>query len=201
AGFTYPSRVDDDLRRRLADTAVAAMRAVGFDHGQFNVELFVCADGSIRIIEINPRAAGQFATLYRDVEGLHLELMGIWLAAGRDPREARRDSPWAEVAGSIVYRRFDGGPGAVPTPASRAWLAATHPAARLWLQPTGRREVEREYRWLGSHRYAVLNCGAAGHDDLRRLGEECGQRLFGAHGPPLYRSSAAVRKPAKTSVR
>lgn len=201
AGFTYPSRLRAGEHDRVVATAIAAMRAVGFDHGQFNVELFVCDDGSIRVIEINPRAAGQFASLYRHVDGLQLELMGMWLMAGRDPREVPRFESRAAVAGSLVFRRFDGGRGTVPTAAARTWLAAEHPRARLWLHPTGKRDVEREYRWLGSHRYAVLNCAAEDFGELQSLGDECGQRLFGTTGPRLYAGRlAAVRKPANTSV-
>lgn len=202
AGFTYPSRLGGDVSDRVASTAIAAMRAVGFDHGLFNVELFVCDDGSVRVIEINPRAAGQFATFYRDVEGLHLELMGIWLAAGRDPRDAPREPPRGSVAGSIVWRRFDGLRGLVPSTSSRTWLARKHPHARLWLQPTTRRYAEREYRWLGSHRYAVLNCAAESYGALQALGDECGRQLFGAPPTvPIVDQVPAVRKPAKTSVR
>ncbi|MCR9243480.1 MAG: ATP-grasp domain-containing protein [bacterium] len=196
AGFTYPSRLSADVRARTEATALAAMRVVGFDHGLFNVELFVCDDGSIRIIEINPRAAGQFATFYRDVEGVSLELMGIWLSAGRDPRDAPRWAARANVAGSIVWRRFDGGCGVVPSPASRDWLAASHPHAQLWLQPTDRRSVEREYRWLGSHRYAVLNCAAGDYAALQSVGDECGRRLFGAPptAPVIDRDPADSRR-------
>ena len=52
AGFEYPSRLPDDVQARLSQAAIDAMRAVGFDHGAFNVELFWRpSDGAIRVIE------------------------------------------------------------------------------------------------------------------------------------------------------
>lgn len=192
AGFTYPSRLAAHRRMQITDTAIAAMRAIGFDHGLFNVELFLCDDGSVRVIEINPRGAGQFASFYRDVDGRNFELMGIWLSAGRDPRDAPREEPRAKVAGSFVWRRFDGRAGAVPSKRAQTWLATEYPTAKLWLLPTSKRCVEREYRWLGSHRYAVLNCAAEDYVALQSLVDECGQQLFGpapamTHVPDLLR--------------
>ena len=180
SGFTYPSRQPADVQQRLRETAAAAVRAVGFAHGVFNVELFVLADGSVRVIEINPRSAGQFATMYRDVDGLDLERLGVQLAIGGDPRHVARHEPRAGAAASFVFRRFDGTPGPAPSAESLAWLAKTHPHAWLWLEPGSGRVLRREYRWLGSHRHAVLNHAASDFESLVREGEECGRRLFGA---------------------
>jgi len=179
-GFTYPSRHPAAVQSRVREAATAAVRAVGFAHGIFNVEMFVLADGSVRVIEINPRAAGQFSTMYRDVDGLDLERLGVQLAIGRDPRQVVRHEPRAGAAASFVFRRFDGGPGPVPSPEALAWLEKTHPEARLWLEPSSPRALRREYRWLGSHRHAVLNHSAQDFAALLREGEECGRRLFGA---------------------
>ena len=60
--FQYPSA----LPRRVAVGAPRPWRAgrsprSGFTHGMFNVELRLCAaTGHAKVIEINPRAAGQF---------------------------------------------------------------------------------------------------------------------------------------------
>lgn len=183
AGFTMPSRLPRLVQERVAAVAAAAVRAIGYDHGLFNVELFVLADGSVRVIEINPRSAGQFASLYRAVAGIDLERLAIHLAAGLPIDELPPTAPTAGAGASFVFRRFDGRPGAQPTPAACAWLSATHPGARLWTEPGRGSALRREYRWLGSHRYAVLNHTAPDFATLFRDGEECAQRLFGVAMP------------------
>ncbi len=180
AGFSHPSRLPDDVQQRVTATATAAVRAIGYDHGLFNVELFVLGDGSVRVIEINPRSAGQFATLYRDVDGVDMEGLAIALAAGQDPAAVARHAPTAGAAASFVFRRFDGEPGPMPSSSAQRWLADTHPRARLWLEPGSPRALRREYRWFGSHRFAVLNHAAVDFPTLLRQGAECAERLFGA---------------------
>jgi len=183
AGFTLPSRLPAAVQARVGATALAAVRAVGYDHGLFNVELFVLPDGTVRVIEINPRSAGQFATMYRAVAGIDIERLAMALAAGRSAAELPRTTPGAGAAASFVFRRFDGRPGVEPGPAERAWLQARHPASRLWTEPCSARALRREYRWFGSHRYAIWNHAAADFATLRRDGEEVARRLFGVALP------------------
>lgn len=185
AGFTCPSRHPTALQQRVRETAAAAIRAVGFTRGLWNVELFVLPDGGVRVIEINPRAAGQFATMYRDVAGIDAEGIAIALALGRSAGSVPRTAPVAGAAASFVFRRFDGTTGPRPDAAATAWLAATFPRARLWLEHAGGRALRREYRWFGSHRYAVLNHGAADFSQLFADGAACAQRLFGEGSLPL----------------
>ncbi|MCU0865176.1 MAG: ATP-grasp domain-containing protein [Planctomycetes bacterium] len=183
AGFTLPSRLPAAVQDEVARVALGAVRAVGYDHGLFNVELFVLPDGGVRVIEINPRSAGQFATMYRAVAGLDLELLAMALAAGRPATEVARLQPTAGAAASFVFRRFDGRPGVEPGATERAWLQARHPASRLWTEPCSAAARRREYRWLGSLRYAVWNHAAADFATLCRDGEEVAQRLFGVALP------------------
>jgi hypothetical protein len=183
AGFTYPSRLDPALCAEVAAVAAAAVRAVGYDHGLFNVELFVRRARPPCVIEINPRPAAQFATLYRDVDGLELERLAIALAAGRDPASVPRLAPRAGAAASLVFRSFDGAPGPTAPPEALEWLARAHPDARLWLKPRRGRALAREHRWLGSHRHAVLNHSAPDFARLDADAEECARRLFGARSP------------------
>lgn len=183
AGFTFPSRLPADVQQRVTDTALAAVRWLGYDHGLFNVELFVTAEGAVKVIEVNPRGSGQFATLYRAVAGVDVERLAIGLAAGLPVDPLPRVEPIGGAAASFVFRRFDGLPGPEPDAAARAWLAATYPHARLWTEPCSARALAREYRWNGSHRYAVLNHAAADFATLFRDGEECARRLFGVAMP------------------
>jgi hypothetical protein len=182
AGFTFPSRLPPVVQERVRAVATAAVRALGYDHGLFNVELFVGDDGSVKVIEVNPRAAGQFATMYRAVAGIDLQRLAIDLALGREP-SLQSTAPTAAVAASFVFRRFDGRPGVEPDAAARAWLAATFPDSPLWTEPCSARALRREYRWLGSHRHAVWNHAAADFDTLFADGERVARRLFGCGAP------------------
>lgn len=178
AGFTLPSRMPAALQARAVAVATAAVRAIGYDHGLFNVELFAADDGSVRVIEINPRAAGQFATMYRAVHGVDIEQLAIQLARGGSPEALPKQVPTAGAAASFVFRRFDGRPGPEPSATARAWLATTHPQSRLWTEPCSPRALRREYRWLGSHRYAVWNHHAVDFATLLHDGEQGARRLF-----------------------
>jgi hypothetical protein len=178
AGFTLPSRLPATVQQQVAAVAVAAVRAIGYDHGLFNVELFVTSDGGIQVIEINPRSSGQFATLYRAVLGLDVERLAVHLAAGLEPGEVPRHAATAGAAASFVFRRFDGQPGRQPDAAALAWLAATFPTSRLWCEPAVGQALRREYRWNGSHRYAVWNHAAPDLPTLLRDGEVVARRLF-----------------------
>lgn len=159
--FGYPSVLPGALQARIVALTRTVLAAVGFRHGFFNCEFFVLPDGSLRFIEINPRLASQLVSLYRDVDGLDIYRMLLALAAGRDPREVPRLPASCTASASFVFRRFDGQ--APPPLAAGAldWLSAEYPGAQLAHYRKTRRGLAREYKWLGSHRYAVLNLGAA----------------------------------------
>ena len=112
--FEYPSSLPDSVQARMATVAETAMRAVGFDHGLFNVELCYQPRGdTIKVIEVNPRIASQFVTLYEWVDGIRLYDLMLDLALGEAPRCEPEQQPHAYAA-SFVFRRFDGRPRAAP---------------------------------------------------------------------------------------
>lgn len=70
-----------------------------------------------------------------------------------------------------MFRRFDGEAMPAPDEGALAWLAAEYPGARVALYAKRGRSLAREYseyKWLGSHRYAVMNLGAADAESLDR---------------------------------
>jgi hypothetical protein len=166
--FGHPSVLPAAIRERIAALTGRVLRALGFRHGFFNCELFVMPDGSLRFIEVNPRMASQLVSLYRDVDGRDVYRMLVALASGRDPAEVPRLPARCGAASSFVFRRFDGEAMPPPDEGALAWLAAEYPGARLALYPKRGRSLAREYKWLGSHRYAVLNLGAADAEALDR---------------------------------
>ena len=184
--FEYPSRLPDDVQARLARVAIDAMRATGFDHGAFNVELFWRpSDGAVRVIEINPRLAAQFGDLYEKVDGANPYDVVVALATGQSPAWRRREGRHGAAA-SFVFREFDGAVKIAPERAGIEWLKAKHPDAHLQTFIKHGQSRWREMRWLGSYRYAIVNLGGADRDDLmRRHDEVCRNVSFDPRAPRI----------------
>ena len=161
--FEYPSRLPAEVQERMVALAECLLAGMDYAHGFFNIELIHdAASGAIRIVEINPRMATQIVNLYRRVDGCDPYSMLLDLATGETPRLVRGAGEF-RTAASFVFRRFDGRPhGPLP---SREQIEAVHrryPDARLMFYLKRGVGLAREMKWLGSHRYAVLNLG--GHD-------------------------------------
>lgn len=159
--FEYPSAVPADVQARMAAIAEKAVRALGFDHGVFNVELFHdAATDRVTVLEVNPRIAYQFADLYEKVEGFSTYDAVLALATGRAPVLVKGRGRYRHAA-SFVLRAF-GRPRlkAFPDRARVAALRRRYRDARLMVYVKTGAQLEREVKWLGSYRYAVLNLGA-----------------------------------------
>lgn len=199
-GFDYPSRLPAAVQARAAEVARRFLAAIGFSHGAFNMEFFYCpATDQLSVIEFNPRAASQFSDLYCRVDGVDLHEVTLALAHGLDPATLPRRSPTAGVAASFVYRQFDAGH--LPHRPSRAQRAAFHrayPDALLLEFPMSLREVSRDFKWLGSHRFGIVHLGGADADDLRRRCEVASTLLgWTAPYPDLHPDrSPGLREPA-----
>jgi biotin carboxylase len=178
ARFEYPSRLPADVLARMR--ALTEKLFTGMDYGQgfFNVELMWNPDtGDLKIIEINPRMASQIVNLYRRVDGYDPYEALLQLATGEAPRIAHRQGAFGAAA-SFVFRRFDGL--AVKQAPGRAQIASVqerYPDARLMLYLKRGASLAREMKWLGSHRYAVLNLGGASSEDLLQRYEDIRREL------------------------
>lgn len=167
--FQTPSRLDSSARMRAVGVARDFLRAIGFTHGFFNMEF--CLDpatGRLTVIEFNPRLASQFGDLYRRVLGADAHEMSLALAHGLDPARLPLALPSAGAAASFVYRTFPGDPAPVmPDRRVRKRLAARFPDALLSTFPRTSGQVARDFKWLGSHRHAILHLGGRDACDLR----------------------------------
>lgn len=166
--FEYPSRLAPDVQQRMIALTEKLLAGIDYSHGFFNIELIVDPQsGAIRIIEINPRMASQIANLYRRVDGCDPYGMLLDLAIGDAPRMARGTGEF-RAAASFVFRRFDGrAAGSVPSTEQIAAMHRRYPDARLILYLKRGAGLAREMKWLGSHRYAVLNLGGRDAADLQ----------------------------------
>ncbi|WP_367130122.1 ATP-grasp domain-containing protein [Saccharothrix sp. HUAS TT1] len=85
SGHMFPADLGDADRHAAVSTAVAAIDALGLDHGVAHTEVKLTADGP-RLIEVNPRPAGnQITELVRRVTGIDLPSVFADLAVGRQP--------------------------------------------------------------------------------------------------------------------
>lgn len=176
--FEYPSRLAQDVQQRMIALTQQLLAGIDYGHGFFNVELiYDPASGAIRVVEVNPRMATQIVNLYRRVEGSDPYGMLLDLATGVEPRVTRGAGEF-RAAASFVFRRFDGrAPERVPSAAQIAAMHQRYPDARLMLYLKRGAGLAREMKWLGSHRYAVLNLGGADSADLHRRYEAISREL------------------------
>ncbi len=190
--WEHPSRLNGSVQAQALDVAQRFLQAVGFTHGLFNMEFFHDATtGKLSVIEFNPRLASQFSDLYRHVHGLDPHAMSIELALGRDPALLPRETPVAGAAASLVYRAFT--PGAappMPTAAQQAALQRQFPDALLFMQPKSGHALERDFKWLGNHRYGILHLHGRDEQDLRQRAEQA-SALLGWPAPYAGHLSAA----------
>ncbi len=188
--FQYPSALPPAWQAGAEDVARRALAAVGFTHGMFNVELRLCAaTGHAKVIEINPRAAGQFYDLFERVDGYNLFDALVALESGEEPRVRRREGRDA-LAASFVMRDLAGeGLGRWPARGEIAGLRARHPGARLMFYPKRGADLRREMKWLGSYRYGVVNLGARSAPELfaayDRIHRDVGFHPHGVAGFPV----------------
>lgn len=175
--FAFPGVADRALRARLQDAAERVLRGFDLDHGFFNLEFFVDErSGDLKLIEINPRLAAQLAQFYEWVLGVDAYELGFALALGRPV--PRRRAPRFGAAASFVWRSFDGSScPRLPTAADRAWLAQAYPEARLEVYAKKGAGLRRDIKWLGSHRWAVLNLPGRDEADLKARYERICARL------------------------
>jgi hypothetical protein len=184
--WELPSRLSQAVQERALDVARRFLAAIGYRHGFFNLEFFHDPNNDrLSVIECNPRLASQFGDLYRRVLGVDAHAMAVALALGEDPLKASRTKPTAGVAASLVYRAFtaDAVP-ALPDAARRAAFARHHPDGLLFTFPKRGHALARDFKWTGSHRYAIVHLGGSDRDHLRERAEHA-SALLGWPAPYL----------------
>lgn len=184
--WRLPGRLSAGVQARALDVAQRFLQAVGFTQGLFNMEFFHDPQTDrLTVIEFNPRLASQFSDLYLRTSGRDPHAMALALALGRDPGALPLAQPVAGAAASLVYRAFsaDAVP-APPTPQQRQTLAQAFPDALLHTFFKQGQALQRELKWLGSHRYATLHLHGRDEAHLRQRAEAA-SRLLGWPAPYL----------------
>jgi hypothetical protein len=178
--FDYPCALAPEVQQQALEVARKFLGAVGFTDGLFNMEFFRdAASGKLTVIEFNPRMAPQFSDLYLRVDGVDLHHMALEMAWGRDPGLLARAAPTAGAASSFVYRIFNPAqPVAMPQNGQREAFAMAFPDGMLFEFPKTRGSMKRDFKWLGSYRYAIIHLGGADPQDLRQRCEQA-SAMFG----------------------
>lgn len=196
--WELPSRLDETVQQRALDVARRFLAAVGFRHGFFNMEFFHDpATDRLTVIEFNPRMAAQFSDLYRRVLGVDPHALAVAMALGDDPACLARAAPTAGAAASFVYRAFaaDGVP-PMPTPAQAAAWQRDFADGLLFTFAKRGHALERDFKWLGSHRYGIVHLGARDRLELRDRCRAASARL----GWPVPYADAAAEPAAERAV-
>jgi hypothetical protein len=165
--FQYPSSLGPADLERIDALAVKLLEGIGFRHGMFNVEMRIDpASGQLRLIEINPRAAGQFYDLFERVDGYSLFEALLDLESGRKP-VIRHRAGTQKHAASFVLRDL-GGEGLSRWPSSREIreLQARNPDIHVMIYRKRGVDLRRELKWLGSYRYGVFNVGGNSLEEM-----------------------------------
>lgn len=165
--FEYPSQLANSIQDRAKDIAKKVLEGLNYRHGFFNIEfIYDQKTDSLKIIEINPRMASQLMNLYERVDGCQPYSSLFSLAVGDKPEIIRGKGQFKSAA-SFIFRRFQKPLfQSIPSKAELANALAPYPDANMMLYYKKGVSLEREIKWLGSYRYAVLNLGGLSRDDL-----------------------------------
>ena len=190
--FELPSRLPPAAAEAAAQVAERFLNAAGYRHGFFNMEFFYDERSQrLSVIELNPRLASQFGDLYRRVTGRDAHRMALDMARGLDPLHSPVEAPTAGAAASFVYRAFSAAQ--ILPPPSAAQQAALHrefPDALFYAMPKAGHGLQRDFKWLGSHRYGILHLGGRDAADLRQRCERA-SALLGWPAPYRLPADAA----------
>jgi biotin carboxylase len=172
--FDYPSELPSSVSHRLCKIAEVLMPALGFDDSLFNIEFFVQADGTAKIVEVNGRMASQFAPLVRAVHGVSTYRVQLELVTGGSPSvpEPRTDV----VASSFVLRRYieDGVVESVPDPSA---VVERFPGSRVELLVRPGQRLSENDDDSASHRLAVVAMSGPDRASIFRDWEEAQELL------------------------
>lgn len=182
--FQYPSSLSPAQLARVDALAARLVEGVGLCHGMFNVEMRIDpSTGVPRVIEINPRVAGQFYDLFERVDGYSLFDALVELECGEEPG-VRKGAGRQKHAASFVLRDLAGA-GLARWPSRREIeaLRAAHPDAQVMIYAKRGADLRREMKWLGSYRYGVFNLGGPSSEEMFAAFERlCRAITFHPHG-------------------
>jgi hypothetical protein len=176
--FDHPSRIPAVAGNRMKEITEKVIPAAGIDNGMFNIEFFYDPEtGNIKIIEINPRMASQFADLMEKVHGTNSYKIQVDISLGKRPR-FEKDRGKHRCASSFVLRSFeDRRIRRIPGKKEINRVLEIFPDARIEVYGKKGALLSSELQDMQSYRYAVVNLGGDSLEDLEEKYRKCREML------------------------
>ncbi|MFC6673943.1 ATP-grasp domain-containing protein [Marinobacterium aestuariivivens] len=132
--YQYPSTIPARVQRRMFDDTGRFLRAIGFDHGPFNIEFYWDSrHDQIRLLEINNRISKSHCPLFRNVDGLSHHQVMVDLGLGKRPDFPYRRGRY-RYAAKFMWRQYeDAMVKKVPSDKELAALCRRFPGAQIQL--------------------------------------------------------------------
>lgn len=191
--FQYPSALPHTVQERMVDIATRFFSGIGYDDAPFNMELsYDTATDRIAIIEINPKIASQFPSMFEKVDGYSTYRTLLEVATGRQPTTRVRQGKH-KLAASCVLRTFqDQKVLNIPTAEEKAGVLKRFPDTQIQVYAKPGKRLSDEVQDAYSFRYGLVDLGAENESDLEQKLAVCKRMLtFGFE--PVGRTRASPR--------
>jgi hypothetical protein len=167
--FDYPSKAPKSVQQRMTELAEMVARGAGLDNTMFNVEMsYDQRTDRLEVIELNSRMSSQFADLFEKVDGVNTYEVTLALASGEEPRFTHGGGEFT-CASSFVLRTFeDQEVRSVPRAEDVASLKEQMPDARIEILTRAGARLSEHSQDPASFRYAIINLGGRGEEDLEQ---------------------------------
>jgi len=176
--FEYPSPLDKRIQDRMAEIAKVFISSIGFDNGIFNIEFFYdLEEDTVKIIEVNPRMASQFADLMEKVDGVNTYKIQVDLSLGKEPFFNKKSGKF-KYATSFILRSFeDKKIVSLPGKNDIEKVLNIFPEARIEIYGKEGARLSEHLQDMQSYRYGIINLGGNSRQELNDKFEQCGRLL------------------------
>ena len=165
--FEYPSKLPLPVQQRMTDIAGEVISKIGLDYTVFNIEMFYNPEkDTIKIIEINPRMAYQFADMFEKVDGTNSYAIQLQLSQGVQPGFQKGEGHFG-VSASFVLRLFENKQVVrIPTREEIRIIHNQFPDSLIIIKVKEEMMLSDVSQDENSYRYAIINLGGKDWTDL-----------------------------------
>ena len=166
--FIYPSSLPNQVQRKMHQITIKAVRSLGLNNTLFSVELmYDPLEGTISIIEINPRISAQFADFFKQVHGVNSYEILLALTFGQQPPTLGNGE--YSYAGSFPLRLFeDQKVVRIPTPQELEQICTLFPDVLIQCMAQEGQQLSEVQQDGNSYLYAILNIAAHSKQELEQ---------------------------------